>query len=549
MMTTLRLTVISAPADSPLTGQNLDISIAGSTLGRGGSNAIVLPDHERIVSTRHASIRHDLGQFVLTDHSTNGTFLNESPTPIGPEKSVPLQNGDIIGMGKYRMKVSLQQPAAPAPVPSGPAFLDDLGIVSTHPSQPEPVSADAGLDDFDKWLEPQSTPPAQQQPLWGISNVEHAVSGGFDDISDPLAAIEKAQQSDDLFASSPASLDDDPDWWKGSQGDNAAPLNQAFTAPRPVVPEPTPAPIAPPVAPAFTAATPSFTSEATPVPVVDDAGNLDALLGLDSSPTPAQTFASEATPVPPANWRDMPPAVNPAAVPVPEPTPVPKAAPVPPAAVAAMPVAAASASQAPAYPADTGALLAQLLDLGQITPEQLQALPGEVTDVLRETIARLVEMLRARSSIKNELRIDRTMIKPMENNPLKFALTEKDALRYLFGERSGAYMSGRRAVEEAFSDIEQHQVALLAGMRSAYEKMLEKFSPDALEQQFGDAVQVGLLGNKKSRLWDAYGEYFDKLRQDPEASFNKLFGNAFANAYEEQVNTIKGSKRDPSRSR
>jgi predicted component of type VI protein secretion system len=92
-------------------------------------------------------------------------------------------------------------------------------------------------------------------------------------------------------------------------------------------------------------------------------------------------------------------------------------------------------------------------------------------------------------------------------------------------------------------------VALLAGMRSAYEKMLEKFSPDALEQQFGDAVQVGLLGNKKSRLWDAYGEYFDKLQQDPEASFNKLFGNAFANAYEEQVNTIKGSKRDPSRSR
>jgi len=86
-------------------------------------------------------------------------------------------------------------------------------------------------------------------------------------------------------------------------------------------------------------------------------------------------------------------------------------------------------------------------------------------------------------------------------------------------------------------------------MRSAYEKMLETFAPDALEKRFGDSVHVGLLGNKKSRLWDAYAEYFDKLRQDPEASYNKLFGNEFANAYEEQVNTIKSTGRDPSRSR
>ena len=137
MMTTLRLTVISAPADSPLTGQNLDVSVAGSTLGRGTTNAIVLPDHERIVSTRHASIRHELGQFIITDHSTNGTFLNDSPMPLGPEKSVPLQNGDVVIVGKYRLQVSLVQPAAAAPVSSDAGFLDDLGV----PAAPAPASA------------------------------------------------------------------------------------------------------------------------------------------------------------------------------------------------------------------------------------------------------------------------------------------------------------------------------------------------------------------------------------------------------------------------
>lgn len=505
MMTTLRLNVISAPADSPLKGQTLEVSIAGTTLGRATGNAVVLVDQERVVSSRHASIRHDLGQFLLTDHSTNGTYLNDNPVAIGAEKSVPLQNGDLIIMGKYRLQVDLPTAAA-APAPAEPSFLDKPLASSPPPAQFAPVLSAApasasALDDFDQWLEPQATPAAQQQPLWGISNVEHAVSGGFDDINDPLAAIDKAQQTDNPFGAGVASLDDDPDWWKGSQADNAAPLNQAFSAPRPLAPEPVTSP----------AINNDFHSEATPVPVVDDADNLDALLGLDSNPPPPQ-----------------PAAAKPSIAPVP-------ASPPPP----AQPMAAGSA--------DAGELLAHLLGLGSLTPEQQQNLPAEVAGVTREAIARMVDMLRARSSIKNELRIDRTMIRAAENNPLKFALTEQDALRYLFGERSGAYLSGRNAVQEAFRDMELHQLALLAGMRAAYQKMLDKFSPDALEQQFGGAAQGGFLSNKKARLWDAYTEYFDKLRQDPEAGFNRLFGNDFANAYEEQVEALKQSGRKPAR--
>lgn len=545
MMTTLQLTVISAPAGSPLNGQQLDVSVAGSTLGRGTTNAVVLADPERIVSTRHASIRHDLGQFVMTDHSTNGTFLNDSPMPLGPEKSVPLQDGDVIAMGKYRFKVSLKQAAA-SPAPSA-GFLDDLAPPAA--ATPAPVDAAGALDDFDKWLEPQATPAAQQQPLWGISNVEH-VSGGFEDISDPLAAIDKAQQNDQDFFASPASVDDDQDWWKGSQQDNAPALNQAFNTPQPHTPEPPP--FTPPSAPVTP---PDILAE----PLVDDADSLDALLGLDSSPAPAQPFEAEP---PAAHWPDAditdglnsswaePAPVTPVAAPAPYPVTDPVADPAPAPIPVAVPTAAPSPTPAPTPMAgDAGTLLAQLLELGALSPEQLQQLPGEVTGVLREAVARMVDMLRARSSIKNELRLERTMIQPLENNPLKFALTEKDALRYLFGERSGAYLSGRRAVQEAFGDIEQHQLALLAGVRSAYEKMLQRFAPEALEKQFADSVQVGLLGNKKSRLWDAYSEYFDKLRQDPEVSFNTLFGNEFAEAYEDQINTLKSSQRNPSRSR
>lgn len=240
---------------------------------------------------------------------------------------------------------------------------------------------------------------------------------------------------------------------------------------------------------------------------------------------------------------------------IPEPTPVPEPEVQIPAPKIPQPKAAAPAkaepvpvATAPSSPAtgssDLATQLAQLLELGNLDQSQLDALTPEVVEVLKVTISHLLELLRARSSIKNELRLDRTMIQPVENNPLKFALTERDALRYLFGEHSGAYMSGSKAVTEAFNDVANHQMALLAGMRSAYEKMLAKFSPDALEARFGDGASKGLLGSKKARLWDAYAEYFDKLQQDPETSFNRLFGEEFASAYETQVDDIKSSKRD-----
>lgn len=558
-MTTLRLTVTSAPPGSPLAGQHLDIGVTGASLGRGATNQCVLPDSERIVSSRHANIAHELGEFVLTDHSTNGTFVNDNPTPLGPNNSVSLKEGDSIAIGKYLFTVKLlQEEAKPAPAaPAGDSFLDDLGVASPPPAAAAPAASDSGLDDLDRWLEPQSA-AAPATPNWGASNVVQADTN-FDEENDPLAAIDQARRSEDPFAGSfldevPAE-DDDPDWWKGSQNDNVDPMNHAFNIPKPAgtpdfSAEPPPAqepPVAPPPEPAFPAEEPA----------VEDADALDALLGLDSgaadTPPPVDVppadmsapITPELTEPPP-----MPLAAEPAPI-VPEPTPVPQPTPEPtpevqtPAPQIPQPKAPQPAAKAPAAgTTDLATQLAQLLELGNLDQAQLDALTPEVVEVLKVTINHLLELLRARSSIKNELRLDRTMIQPVENNPLKFALTERDALRYLFGEHSGAYMSGSKAVTEAFNDVANHQMALLAGMRSAYEKMLAKFSPDALEARFGDGASKGLLGSKKARLWDAYAEYFDKLQQDPETSFNRLFGEEFASAYETQVDDIKSSKRD-----
>jgi len=593
-MTTLRLTVTSSPPGSPLAGKKLDVDDGGATLGRGSGNRFVLPDSERIVSSSHATIRFELGQYVLTDNSTNGTFINDAPSPVGPGNSVSLRAGDRIAMGKYLLTVSLHE--APAAAASASSFLDELGVapaaIPATPAAQAPAS-DAGMDELDRWLEPASA-PAQPQALWGTSNVVQ-LSPEFEDENDPLAAIDQARRSESPLGGSfldpvPAA-DDDDDWWKASQNDNVDPLNQAFSAPRPAAERsPPPAPPAQP-APVFAAEptpVPGFAADA--VPAVADAEDLDALLGLGGAPAAdmpaapgeagsdmsvpldAMPFKPELTEPPalfgahpddiiPGLTSDLSPETSPdvtaaaafdapvAAQPSFQPaahTPAHAPAPVEP---LTRPTQVVSPSR-PAAPVaagasgDTAALLAQMLELGNLDQQQLDALTPEVVAVLQVTIRHLLELLRARSSIKNELRLDRTMIQPVENNPLKFALTERDALRYLFGEHSGAYMSGSRAVTEAFDDVAAHQMALLAGMRSAYEKMLARFSPQALETRFGEAAAKGLLANKKARLWDAYADYFDTLSKDPETSFTRLFGEDFASAYETQVDDIKSSKKD-----
>ncbi len=540
-MMNLKLTVTAAPPDSSLAGQSFEITTAGASLGRNSSNTCLLPDSERIVSSKHAAISYDLGQFQITDTSTNGTYINGSPTPIGPNNSAPLHDGDSLAIGKYSFSVSVVAAEAAAPVaPSGGSFLDELSPVASP--NPEPVAPE---DDFDKWLEPQAS-NKQPDPLWGAANVVHSELPSMEpEENDPLAAFEQAEN-----AANPLDIpaqDDDPDWWKGSQEDNVAPVNQAFTPPpvqsvekdlfaapqepaEPVAPA-EPQPVIP--EPVREETNPSgFALDA--VADVQDADDLDALLGLDNTPAePPEPPPAEA--IPQFEKTEPPPHVEVAQVAESlaqsPPTDASSAAP-----TAPQPVAQAGG--------DTAKLLADLLELGQLDETQLQNLPPEVASVLRETVSKLLEMLRVRSSIKNELRLDRTMIQPVENNPLKFSLTEKDAMRYLFGEQSGAYMSGTKAVREAFADIEDHQVALLSGMRSAYEKMLNKFSPETLQGKFADAAAKGLLSSKKSRLWDAYEEYFDKLRHDPETSYNRLFGDDFASAYEEQIYKLKANKRD-----
>ncbi|OOW83093.1 peptide-binding protein [Xanthomonas campestris pv. vitiswoodrowii] len=168
-------------------------------------------------------------------------------------------------------------------------------------------------------------------------------------------------------------------------------------------------------------------------------------------------------------------------------------------------------------------------------PSAATTVPPELDRIFAIVVDGVMDVLRARAEIKNTFRLPVTVIQRSENNPLKFAATAEDALQKLLAPPSASFLSGVPAFEDAFDDIRCHQMAMLAGMRAAFDAMLFHFSPDRLEQK-ADA-------GGKGRYWERYRDNFEQLRSDPDDCFHRLFGDEFARAYEAQLARLKSARR------
>ena len=131
---------------------------------------------------------------------------------------------------------------------------------------------------------------------------------------------------------------------------------------------------------------------------------------------------------------------------------------------------------------------------------------------------------------------------------MKFSANDDDALHKLLVQRNAAYLGPVEAFADAFEDLKHHQLAMLEGMRMAFDAMLAEFDPDRLQEQFDRQLSKGSLISipAKLRYWDLYRDSFKTMLKDRDANFLKLFGEEFARAYDEQLKRLKveGQSRD-----
>ena len=435
---TLTLKITSYQSQTLGADSSRTFTEAGGSIGRAQGNDWVLPDPERYISGRHASISYQGGTYYLTDTSTNGVFINESATPVGSSNSVPLNNGDRVSFGDYEFEVAVEDGMVISPTgrPDMPESLDPLSF-TTEPT------ADMNTDVLDSFSPPPAPPGAEADHVPSLREA----------FQPPAASVEQIPDDWDMTGYA-ASLDGKP-----------APAGGGVLLPTPAssIPSPSPAADVPP------------TTAAQPM-------------------TPPQAAQS----VPPA-------------------TPAP----------------AGGDDQFAAFLRGAGIDPAAM---GQVnSTEALQSYGA----LFREVVQGLMEVLMARASLKSEFRMSLTTIRPVENNPLKFSPSVDDAMRNLFMSHGSGYLSPVESVHEGFEDIKCHQMAMVAGMQAAFKDMLQLLKPERFEESGKGGVRASLVSvGRNSRAWVAYCEYYTNVTRDVDSSFQTLFGEEFARAYEEQIKRL-----------
>ncbi|MSP00698.1 MAG: type VI secretion system-associated FHA domain protein TagH [Acetobacteraceae bacterium] len=420
-----------------------------------------------------------------------------APQPAAPPAAQP------VAPPVSRQVPDLARPAAPPPMPA---------------AAPEPIPAPDPIAAFEASSSFESPVPFEAPSSFEA----HAP---FDEEITPFAppAVES-------LGGSPLEHSAPPQPMVGSGIEAAGQAPSPVAAP--VVRQRPPRPVAPP--PAAVEANPFSEPDLDPlkdVPPFAASAPLAFDSGGDASPFDEPS--------------DMPKAA-PAAIP----TAVPMAA----VAMAAVPIAAAAAVAAsapalartvPPAPVASGdgdgrALVAffQGAELTGAVPADPLAMMKGLGAAFRSVVAGLRSVLIARATIKNEFRIEQTMIRAHGNNPLKFSANDDDALTALLGVGRRTDMTPAAAIDDALRDIRMHEVATMAAMQVAVRSILDELSPDNIRagtEQGGLAI---LPAQRKARAWDVFEARHTATVTALADDFDSVFGKAFARAYERALSEI-----------
>lgn len=187
---------------------------------------------------------------------------------------------------------------------------------------------------------------------------------------------------------------------------------------------------------------------------------------------------------------------------------------------------------------DLTAVLRQLgVDAADLEPQTANALAAIVQSVLQGVI----DVLRARAQFKSQLRLPAVRVRSARNNPFDFAINAQDALGALLDAANPAYLPPADAFSEAFRDMRSHELATLAGIRAGVQSLTNLFEPKALQERFdGELRHAGFLPfAAKLRYWQLYADFFEQLQGDADGAFQRLFGQAFADAYARQLEALR----------
>ena len=142
----------------------------GGTIGRSLQNDWILPDPDRYISGRHATIDYKGGMYYLLDTSSNGVYMNGDAEPIGRGNPRRMFDGDRIRMGDFEFEITIDKGESlimpleqePSVAPDNIEQFVDEDIIETGMQMLDEAEI-TGDDEFQSVLfgtEPEKSEPA-----------------------------------------------------------------------------------------------------------------------------------------------------------------------------------------------------------------------------------------------------------------------------------------------------------------------------------------------------------------------------------------------------
>lgn len=163
----------------------------------------------------------------------------------------------------------------------------------------------------------------------------------------------------------------------------------------------------------------------------------------------------------------------------------------------------------------------------------------QLGEALQCSLSGLIDVMQARSSLKNSLRVNQTTFQQRENNPLKFSATAAEAFNNMFCRTASSFMPPRQAIKEAFSDIKRHEAAMHAGSVAALDATLAQLAPHAIEAKSYQSSFIELMvpGVKPLHYWKQYKTLYNELSVQQSNAALRGKNDDFIVAYENYLRT------------
>jgi|GEM_PF-748781 len=462
----------------------------GGSFGRSDENAWVIPDQNRVVSGQHGMIFFEDGNFHLMDISKNGIYLNDSSSPLGKGQVTVLQDGDMLLFGDYQVQVCTQadrEGISESPLVSGQII-------------PESSNIENGPGEIVEAADKGNT---AEQADHIVQELEEHRAPDYD----PLAKF--GPGGDSGFPRSPEISSVDVDLTPELSHEGNSPQSSAFN----------------PGTPKVDTDLISESSDRGAREIIpedwDKTGFGENLTSPDSEAIDGNDHAPE---MPPSDVDafEKQPVVMPGRDPV---------------------MQSSKPSNLDAHEAFMKGAGLDRLETG-LGSDPLRDMESAGV-MFREMVEGLMMLLQSRTELKNQFRMSATTIKPTENNPLKFSPHVDEALKTLFANDRPGFLSGDAAIKEAIGDIRNHQIAMIVAMHSGVTGLLDKLQPRRFENEeaVGLVKSALLSANKKSRAWENFRSYYDRVVVESGDAFQTLCAEEFNDAYNEQLRRLESGKR------